>query len=160
MNGAWAAPKPVYFALPDCLNGATNRAGSNACRSVHTSDSLGGSSKRECETEMMHEALPPDQLPSLAKATAHVNKLLISIRAAHDAGKRKKADHLVCRYLASFDARYLAVLEACKRKGVKQDASTLPDSCPLIERLGWERRGGADSDPGETGEPTPLPHDP
>ena len=88
---------------------------------------LGASSKQECETEMMHEALPPDQLPSLAKATAHVNKLLISIRAAHDAGKRKKADHLVCRYLASFDARYLAVLEACKRKGVNQDASTLPD---------------------------------
>ena len=70
---------------------------------------------------------PPTSCLALAKATAHVNRLLISIRAAHDAGKRKKADQLVCRYLASFDARYLAVLEAYKRKGVQQDASLLPD---------------------------------
>ena len=73
------------------------------------------------------KALPPGQPPSVARATAHVNKLLMSIRAAHDAGKRKKADQLVCRYLASFDARYLATLEAYQTlKGIKPDPSILP----------------------------------
>jgi hypothetical protein len=50
--------------------------------------------------------------PNAKKSRFRVEKMLAQIAAAHKAGKYKKAKHLSIEYLRSFDARYVAVLEA------------------------------------------------
>ncbi|TIQ44616.1 reverse transcriptase domain-containing protein [Mesorhizobium sp.] len=52
----------------------------------------------------------PQEFFSRANAEAHCRALIQRIRAAHLAGKRKKADYLSGVYLRSLDARYLATL--------------------------------------------------
>ncbi|TPI63943.1 hypothetical protein FJ417_03305 [Mesorhizobium sp. B3-1-7] len=53
-----------------------------------------------------------NDLASRGKAKVHCHALIQRIRAAHSAGKRKKAAYLSGIYLRSLDARYLATLRA------------------------------------------------
>jgi hypothetical protein len=65
-----------------------------------------------------HVIVVPHLEPSpvnLAKAEAHVRKMLKRIRAAHLAGDPKRATRLTVEYLRSFNARYVAVARASAR---------------------------------------------
>jgi hypothetical protein len=70
--------------------------------------------------------------PNPKKARSRVEKMLGQIAAAHKAGKHKKAEHLSIVYLRSFDARYVAVLEAYK--ALKPRHRPAPKSLPAIAR--------------------------
>ncbi len=50
-----------------------------------------------------------------ARAENHERQLLSALKAAHEAGKRKKADFLCAKYLRSHDARLVATVRAFKK---------------------------------------------
>ena len=66
----------------------------------------------------------------LAKAKARVASMLGKIRAAHQAGKRERADYLTKRYLLSLDARDVAVQQACRK--LKPLRRPSPSKLPAI----------------------------
>ena len=72
------------------------------------------------------------------KAEGHVQKMLDRIRAAHDAGKRKKTEYLIQQYLQSRDAKEVAVLQAWRK--LKPHRRPSVKKLPVIaERLNaWE----------------------
>jgi hypothetical protein len=66
---------------------------------------------------------------NLAKAKTHARKMLLKIKLAHSAGKKRLRQRLLVLYLQSLDARVVAVDEAyralrpSRRPGKKQLAS-------------------------------------